>query len=170
MTLHDFIILMTFPIGTSGYNEIQMILLIGTLGYNIRYTSKYIPKLQIHQHSLLTRKVFSWHNSSAQVFFSESSSKLDHHWIIIKYGSSLNHHQVWIIIGSSSSLDHHWINIKSSSSLYQHQVWIIIIITASAISINWFHLSILLIMGSSTKVAPFHTGCRPSLHVGLHLL
>ena len=40
---------MTLPIGASGYNEIQMILPIGTLGYNIRYTSEYIPKLQIHQ-------------------------------------------------------------------------------------------------------------------------
>ena len=35
MTLHEFIILMTLS--------------IGTLGYNIRYTSEYIPKLQIHQ-------------------------------------------------------------------------------------------------------------------------
>ena len=69
----------------------------------IRYTSEYISKLQIHQHSLLTRKVFSWHNSSAQVFL--SGSCLDHHWIIIKIGSSLEHH--WIIIKSGSSLDHH---------------------------------------------------------------
>ena len=59
LTLHDFVILMTLPIGTLGYNEIQMILPIGTLGYNIRYTSEYIPKSQIHQHSLLTSKVFS---------------------------------------------------------------------------------------------------------------
>ena len=73
MNLHEFIILMTLPIGTSGYNEIQLILPIGTSGYNeiqlilpigksghnIRYTSEYILKLQIHQHSLLTRKVFS---------------------------------------------------------------------------------------------------------------
>ena len=51
LTLHDFIILMTLPIGTLGYNEIQIILLIGTLGYNIRYTSEYIPNLQIHQQS-----------------------------------------------------------------------------------------------------------------------
>ena len=56
LTLHELIILMTLPIGTSGYNEIQMILPIGTSGYNI---SEYILKLQIHQHSLLTRKVFS---------------------------------------------------------------------------------------------------------------
>ena len=63
MTLHDFITLMSLlvgtsgyneiqmilPIGTSGYNEIQMILPIGTSGYNIRYTSEYIQKLQIHQ-------------------------------------------------------------------------------------------------------------------------
>ena len=92
MTLHDFIILMTLPIGTLGYNEIQMILPIGTSRYNIRYTSEYIPKLQIQQHSLLTRKVLSWHNTSPQLFFSGSSSKLDHHWIIIKAGSSLDHH------------------------------------------------------------------------------
>ena len=51
-TLHDFIILMNLPIGKLGYNEIQMILPIGTLGYNVRYTSEYIPKLQIHQHFL----------------------------------------------------------------------------------------------------------------------
>ena len=59
MNLHDFIILMALPIGTMRYNEKQMILLIGTSGYNIIYTSEYIPKLQIHQHSLLTTKVFS---------------------------------------------------------------------------------------------------------------
>ena len=97
MNLHYFITLMILPIGTSGYNEIQY----------IRYTSEYIPKLQIHKHSLLTRKVFSWHSSSTQVFIIGSSSKLDHHhhWIIIKVGSSssLDHHQT----GSSSKLDHH---------------------------------------------------------------
>ena len=51
MMLHEFIILMTLPIGTLGYNEVQMILLIGTSGYNIRYKSEYIQKLQIHQQS-----------------------------------------------------------------------------------------------------------------------
>ena len=104
----------------------------------IRYTSEYIPKLQIHKHSLLTRKVFSQQNSSAQVFFSRSpldhhqiwmiigsSSKLYHHWIIIKAGSSLDHHKRCIIIGSSSKLDHHWIVIKYGSSLDHHQLWII---------------------------------------------
>ena len=50
MTLHEFIILMSLLIRISGYNEIEMILPIGTLGYDIRYTSEYIPKLQIHQH------------------------------------------------------------------------------------------------------------------------
>ena len=39
MNLHDFIILMILPIGTSGYKEIQC----------IKYTIEYIPKLQIHQ-------------------------------------------------------------------------------------------------------------------------
>ena len=49
MTLHDLITLMILPIGTSGTNEIEY----------MKYTSEYISKLQIHQHSLLTRKVLS---------------------------------------------------------------------------------------------------------------
>ena len=49
MTLHELITLMILPIGKLGTNEIQY----------MKYTSEYIPKLQIHQHSLLTRKVFS---------------------------------------------------------------------------------------------------------------
>ena len=40
MTLLEFIILINLLIGTLGYNEIQMILPIGTPGYNIRYTSE----------------------------------------------------------------------------------------------------------------------------------
>ena len=121
----NFIILMTLSIGTLGYNEIQMILSIGTSGVKYRrYTNEYIMKLQIHQHSILTRKVFSRHNLSAQFFFivsfgssssylqvififKSSSSSMDHHWIIIKSVSSLDHHLIWIITGSSSSLDHH---------------------------------------------------------------
>ena len=38
MTLHDLITLMILPIGTLGSNEIQ----------HMKYTSEYIPKLQIH--------------------------------------------------------------------------------------------------------------------------
>ena len=71
MTLHDFITLMILSIGTLRTNEIQY----------IKYTSEYIPKLQIHQHSLLTRKVFSRHNSSAQVFITRSLLSLDHHQV-----------------------------------------------------------------------------------------
>ena len=86
MTLHDLITLMILLIGTSGYNEVQY----------IRYTSEYISKLQLHQHSLLTWKVFSQHNLLAQVFLS------------VSFGSSSSHlHQVWIITVSVSSLDHH---------------------------------------------------------------
>ena len=77
MNLHDLFTLMILPIGTLGINEIQY----------MKYKSEYILKLQIHQHSLLTRKVFSRHNSSAQVFV-------------------MDHHQIWIIIGSSSKMDH----------------------------------------------------------------
>ena len=61
MTLHDLFTLLILPIGTSGYN-----------------ISEYIPKIKINQHSLLTRKVFSQHNSSTQVFVTGSSS-LDYH-------------------------------------------------------------------------------------------
>ena len=39
MNLHELITLMILPIGTSGTNEIQY----------MKYTSEYIPKLQIHQ-------------------------------------------------------------------------------------------------------------------------
>ena len=69
MTLHDLFTLLIIPIGTSRTNQIQY----------MKYISEYIRKLQIHQHSLLTRKVFSRHKSSAQVFIIGSSSKLDHH-------------------------------------------------------------------------------------------
>ena len=52
ITFHEFIILMTLPIGGTNIS-------IGVqLKYNKKYISECIPKLQIHQHSLLTRKVF----------------------------------------------------------------------------------------------------------------
>ena len=44
----------------------------------------------------------------------------------------------------------------------------IIIITASAISVNYCYLSILLIIGSSTEPSLFHASCRPNIHVRLH--
>ena len=93
----------------------------------IRNTSEYILKLQLHQHSLLTRKVFARHNLSAQVFFSVSfwlSSGLRHIQVIFIFKSSsssshrqssnLDHLLIWIIMGH-----HHWIWIitRSRSSL-----------------------------------------------------
>ena len=125
MTLHDLITLMILSIGTSRPNEIQY----------MKYKSEYILKLQKHQHSLLTRKVFSCHNSSAHVFFSGSSSKLDHHQIIIKVGSSLDHH-------------HHCFR-------YLDQM----VLSLNSTRHRKFY-----------KPTLFHVGCRPSLHVGLHLL
>ena len=83
----------------------------------IRYIEEYILKLHIHQHSLLTRKVFfrhdfqHWSSSLYQlehlrlqvifVFKSSSSSShldLDHLliWIVIEL--DLDHHSIWIII------------------------------------------------------------------------
>ena len=144
-----------------------MILPIGTLGTNqikyMKYTSECIPKLQIHQHSLLTRKVFSRRNLSSQVFFSISSGSsssprhLQFIFIFKSYSSrsisSLNldhHHWIWIITryGSSSlDLDHHcWIITGHHHGCY---------------------LMILLVTEISTEPSLFHAGCRPSLHVGL---
>ena len=134
MTLHDLITLLNLLIGTSGTNEIQY----------MKYISEYILKLQTHQHSLLTRKVFSQHNLSAQVFFSVSS------------GSSSSHIHRQVITGSRSSLDldHHSIYIITiGSSLMDHH--------------HGCYLMILLVTRSSTKPSLFHVGCRPSLHVGI---
>ena len=105
----------------------QILARINTGVQYIRYTSEYIPKLEIHQHSLLNWKVFSRHNLYSQVFFYVSSS-IHLHLQVIKSVSSLylDHH--WIIIESRSSLDleHHWIIIKSRSSLdLNSQCWII---------------------------------------------
>ena len=47
MTLHDLITLMILPIGTSGTNEIQY----------MKYTSEYIPKLQIHQQLIVVESL-----------------------------------------------------------------------------------------------------------------
>ena len=110
----------------------------------MKYTSEYILKLQIYQHSLLTRKVFSQHNLSAQVFFSVSSgssSSLRHLHLqvisIFKPPSSsshlhldLDHHSIWIIItrsGSSLDLAHLWSIISGSRSSLDmdHLCWII---------------------------------------------
>ena len=130
-------------------------------------TSEYIPKFQLHQHSLLTRKVFSQHNLSSQVFFSVSSRSSSspchlHLQVIFIFNSSSSsthiHHRIWIITRSRSSsldLDHHWIWIISGSgrSLLDHH--------------HGCYLLILLVTGIYTEPALFHVGCRPSLHVGL---
>ena len=76
MTLHDLFTLYNLWIGTSGHDMTQPLLGISIRVQYIRYTDEYISKLQLHQHSLLTRKVFSRHNLTAQVFFSVSSSHL----------------------------------------------------------------------------------------------
>ena len=44
LTLHDFIILMTPDRRNKHLRQ-------GTMRYNKKYTSEYIPKLQIHQHT-----------------------------------------------------------------------------------------------------------------------
>ena len=111
MNLHDLFTLLNIPMGTSGHDMTQTLPKINIKVQYIRYTSEYIPKLQLHQHSLLTRKVFSRHNLSAQVFFSVSSGSSSSHlrlqvvFIVKSSSSSLDHHLVLSITGSS--LDHH---------------------------------------------------------------
>ena len=51
-----------------------------------------------------------------------------------------------------------------------HHYHLIIIIIAPTVLIKWCYLSILLVIGSSTEPTLFHDGCKPSLHVGIHLL
>ena len=125
----------------------------------IRNTDEYIPKLQIHQHSLLTMKVFSQHNLLAQVFFSVSSRSLlsSRHLHL-----DLDHHLICIIItGSRSSLDldhHHWIQIitRSGSSLLDHHlIWIVT--TGSSSSLD-HHLIWIITVGSRSSLDLDHLG------------
>ena len=130
MNLHQLITLMVPLIGTSGTNEIQ----------HIKYTSEYILKWQIHQHSLLTMKVFFRHNFQHKY---SSLYHLDHHQVLVIFKSSSSsshiylqvifiwiwiitrldhHHWIWIITRSGSSLD---IITRSGSSLLDHHHWII---------------------------------------------
>ena len=125
---------------------------------------KYILKLQLHQHSLLTRKVFSRHN------FHHWSSSLDLLVIYIFKSSSSSshlHHRIWIITGHHHRI---WIITWSGSSLLDHHHWIWII-TRSRSSLGHHHgcyLLILLITGSSTELALFHVGCTSTEPVCFH--
>ena len=120
---------------------------------------KYIPNLHIHQHSLLTRKVFFRHNFQHKY---SSLYILDHHRVLVIFRSSSSsihlHLQVIFIIGSGSSLD---IITGSGSSLdLDHHYWIII--TRSRSSLGHHHrcyLWILLVIGTFTEPVLFHTGC-----------
>ena len=118
MTLHDLLTLLNLPIGTSMHNMTQSLPGINIGVQYIRYISEYIPKLQLHQHSLLTRKVFSRHN------FISTSLLLCIIWIIFIFKSSSSRSV------SSLDLDHHhwiWIITRSRSSLVlEHLCWIII--------------------------------------------
>ena len=109
---------------------------------------KYILKLHIHQHSLLTRKVFFRHNFQNKY---SSLYLLDHPrvFVIFKYSSSSSHiHLQFIFIiesGSSLGLDHHWIWIStwSGSSLG--------IITGSRSSLDLDHFCWIIITRSGSS-------------------
>ena len=125
----------------------------------MKYTSEHIPKLQIHQHSLLTRKVLFQHNFQ---HWSSSLYRLDHLVIFIfKLYSSSSHLrlQVFFITGSGSLLDpdHHcWIIITAgSSSLYHHQIWIISWFGSSS-SLDHHHIWIITISRLSSSLDHHH--------------
>ena len=143
----------------------------------IRNTSKYIPKLQLYQHSLLTRKVFSRHNfhhwyssldllviyisnsSFLQVIFifmpassrSRSSLELDyHHWIIL----DLEHH--WIIL----DLGHHQIILN-----LKHHHYIYIITRSRSLSLDLDHHWIWIITArSSSQVLSYYSSCHRNFY------
>ena len=149
MTWHEFLIIETSQNKHQGMTWLKYITMHPRINIGLHYIrniDEYVPKLQLHQHSLLTRKVFSRHNISAQAFFSvssgSSSSNLRLHVIFIfkssLFSSHLHlqvififrsssfsshlHHRIWIITRSGSSsldLDHHWIWIITG-----HHHWI----------------------------------------------
>ena len=87
MTLHDLFTLFNLPIGTLGHDMTQLNYKYfdRNIGVQyIRYTSEYIPKLQLHQNFLLTRKVFSTHNSSSLLLWINIKSRSSDHGINIK--------------------------------------------------------------------------------------
>ena len=104
----------------------------------MKYIEEYIPKLHIHQHSLLTRKVFFRHH------FQHWSSSL-YYWIMFVFKSSLSSSllrlQVIFIFNSSGSgssldLDHHR---TSSQDLDHHSIWIIITESRSSLDLDHHH-------------------------------
>ena len=165
MTWHEFLIIETSQNKHRGMKWLKYITI--HLGINIRLQyirdmDEYIPKLQLHQHSLLTRKVFSWHNLSAQVFFSvssRSSSGIHHLQIhlhlqvifIYKSSSSISHlYWIWIIMEH-----HHWIWIitrsGSSWNIITRSGWSLDLDHHGTSSLDLDHLSIWIIsVGSSS--------------------
>ena len=138
---------------------------------------KYIPKLQLHQHSLLTRKVFSRHNFH---HWSSSLYQLDHLIICIFKSSSYSSHlhlQVFFIFKSSSSLDldhlsiwiimehHHWIWI-----ITEHHHWIWINITGLDLDHHSIWINITGLDLDHHSICIITTGSRSSLDLDHHWL
>ena len=117
---------------------------------------EYIPKLHIHQHSLLTRKVFFRHNFQ---HWSSSLYQLDH--LVFKSSSSSSHLRLQVIIifkSSSSNLDHFSIWI-----IIEHHHWIWIITRYESSSLDWIW-----IITQSGSTSNGITGSRSSLDLDQH--
>ena len=151
MTWHDLFILETLDRNLWAWNDSSKLQIHPEINIGLPYirnTSGYIPMLQLHQHSLLTRKVFSRQNLSTQVFFSvssrSSSSPCHLHLQVISIfkspsSSSHLHLQVIFIFGSGSSFD------------LNHHHWIWIITRYGSTSLDLDHYSILIITAGSTS-------------------
>ena len=119
---------------------------------------EYIRKLQLHQHSLLTRKVFSRQNLSAQVLFSVSSgSSMSscHLHLQVTSSSCYLHIQVIFIFKSSSSSSHihcQVIFIKYGSSLVHHLIWIVTAGSSSSLD----HRLIWIVTARSSSILDHH--------------
>ena len=124
--------------------------------HRVTIHKKYIPKLQLHQHSLLTRKVFSRHN----IYQHKSSSlyHLGHRQVfvifkvifIFKSSLSISHlHWIWIISRSGSS----WSIITGSGSTSLDWIWII---TTGSSSLDLDHHWILIITRSRSSLVLSH--------------
>ena len=135
----------------------------------MKYIEEYIPKLHIHQHSLLTRKVFFRRN------FQHWSSSL-YHWIMFIFKSSsasshldLDHLSIWIIIQR-----HHWIQIITRSrSISLDWIWIITRFgsspcTGSGSSLDLDHHCWIWIITRSGSLGVIITGSGSQLDLDLH--
>ena len=166
MTWHDFLIIETSQDKHQGMTWLKYITIHPRINIGLQYIrnrDEYIPKLQLHQHFVLTRKVFSRHNfhhwSSSLVLLVicifKSSSYSSHIHLQVIFYLDLDHHSIWIIVldhsrsgtssldhtqSGTSSLDHTW-SRTSLLDLDHHSIWINITGSGSSLDLDHHWLS-----------------------------